>query len=140
VSDDDLAAIVGKLVELGSGGDLSAIRLLFKYMFTKPAEPRHPSQGETAGFDAARGNAKKEATVSAPPKPAVATPHYVTLRDVGRINHDLVADIKAQIQATVNKREKPAQSKPEGVSPTAPFVESETLRLIDLPDANTFRP
>jgi hypothetical protein len=127
-------------VELARGGDLSAIRLLFKHLFGKPVEPRHTGQVESAGFDAAWANAKKEAPASAPVKPSMETPYQVTLPDVGRINHDLVAGVKAQIQAAVNKREKPAQSKPVGVPPAAPFAGSETLRLIELPDAKTSRP
>jgi hypothetical protein len=117
VSDEDLARIVDKLVELAAEGNLSAIRLVLKHVFGKSAE----------------ANALKPAAA----EPATAEPATAATRRLTPGGDTLLTEIGAHIRdqvfeeraiAAVTKREITARS----ATIHAPRVAAtETLRLID---------
>lgn len=51
VSDDDMQAIVGVLVQQAKAGDLSAIRELFLRLVGKPAESPEPDRADLDGME-----------------------------------------------------------------------------------------
>ncbi len=54
VGDDDLRAIVAKLVELAKGGDLAAIREVLNRAVGRPAEPPDPDNLDVTETELAR--------------------------------------------------------------------------------------
>jgi hypothetical protein len=119
VSDEDLARIVDKLVELAAEGNLSAIRLVLKHVFGKPAEA-NAVKPAVAAAEAAPAGPVTAATRRPPPM------GDTLLTQIGARIRDQVFEERAL--AAVTKREITARS----ATIHAPRVAAtETLRLID---------
>jgi hypothetical protein len=137
VSDEDLARIIDKLVELAAAGNLAAIRLVLKHVFGKPAGPV-PDAAATIKANAVKPGAS--AAEPTPVQPATTPTRQLTprpdtlLTEIGARIRDQVFEERSG--AAVTKRETTARSATINAPPVAA---TETLRLIDPTPADPAR-
>jgi hypothetical protein len=119
VSDDDLSAILRKMVELAKEGDVAAAKVVLQYTLGKPTEQPHPDRIDRDELEAFRANALHPSDDPVFASTPLAAPLIVARELVpakGKAFADGLADgltaQKQQERASVTKRGKPAEPTP----------------------------
>ncbi|MFO0846628.1 MAG: hypothetical protein U0797_30385 [Gemmataceae bacterium] len=144
VKDDDLDAIIDKLVELARQGDVAAARLVLQHTLGKPIESAHPDRLDRDEVEAFKANRMCQDAFglveSAPVEPVLVAVRELSPARGQEFMTGLLAGLRAQDEAAAKggpaadtKRPNRPRSAPASVPADVAFAEAETLRLINQP-------
>ncbi|MFO0846448.1 MAG: hypothetical protein U0797_29445 [Gemmataceae bacterium] len=148
VTDDDLAAILKKMVELAKEGDIPAAKLVLQYTLGKPVSQPHPDRIDRDEMQAWLANClqpgDRYALAAAPLEVVLAMARVMGPLNGQRFAADLLNGIdrlnERDAQAAVNQRSKPAKPASVIVPPASPITDTESLRLVTPPGEASPKP
>ncbi|MFO0842648.1 MAG: hypothetical protein U0797_09680 [Gemmataceae bacterium] len=144
VTDDDLSAILKKMVELAREGDVPAAKLVLQYTLGKPAEQPHPDLVDRHEMQAWLANGlqpgDRAALASLPLDVVLGAARVVCPANTRQFAADLLDGLhkieEQQAHPAVNKRPKRSAAKPTSADPAVSLSDTETIRLVNQPGAD----
>ncbi|MFO0846482.1 MAG: hypothetical protein U0797_29625 [Gemmataceae bacterium] len=139
VTEDDLAAILKKMVERAKQGDVPAAKLVLQYTLGKPVEQPHPDHIDRDEMQAWLTNSlqpgDRYALAAAPLDVVLGMARVVCPLNGQRFAGDLLNGIdrlnEQDARPAVNQRPKRPAARPASADPAVSLSEAETIRLVN---------
>ncbi|MFO0846785.1 MAG: hypothetical protein U0797_31210 [Gemmataceae bacterium] len=143
VPDEDLTAILKKMVELAKEGDVPAAKLVLQYTLGKPVSQPHPDRIDRDEMQAWLANSlqpgDRYALAAAPLEVVLPMARIVCPSNGQKFAGDLLDGLHKiedrEARPAVNKRPKRPAAMPVSADPSISLSQTETIRLVNQPDA-----